>query len=447
MKIPAARRRLPPRAPNRRLRSVNGRGHTPASQTRKGGRAILRRLSPPVPRTSPAGAADDHPSSPAAFIRRAAGLLAIGTGSMVLAGWALDIDVLKGAGHSITMKPNAATGLIACGISLLCGAVATGWRRSLATLTGALAGTIGSLTLSQHLVGWNLGIDELIAREAPGAASTASPGRMGPNASLSLTLAGISLLSLQRTSARAARRAQALGFCMTVLAAIALVGYVYGAQELYSATRYTGIAWPTAVALLAVGLGILAARPDTGPVSVLISDGPGGVMARRILMPAVLLPVTLGYVRKLGEAAQLYDSGLGGALLAVTVSSVLALAVWRSALQLDDSARAREAAQRERDELLVRERAAREDAERAGRVKDQFLATLSHELRTPLNAIVGWSDILRTAPLDADRRAHAHEVVARNSRALITLVEDLLDVSRIVSGRLRIRQQSVEFLV
>ena len=94
----------------------------------------------------------------------------------------------------------------------------------------------------------------------------------------------------------------------------------------------------------------------------------------------------------------------------------------------------------------MRERAAREDAERAGRVKDQFLATLSHELRTPLNAIVGWSDILRTAPLDADRRAHAHEVVARNSRALITLVEDLLDVSRIVSGRLRIRQQSVEFL-
>ncbi len=163
-------------------------------------------------------------------------------------------------------------------------------------------------------------------------------------------------------------------------------------------------------------------------------------------MPAVLLPVTLGYIKQLGESGHLYDAGLGGALLAVTVSSVLALAVWRSALQLDDSARAREAAQRERDDLLVRERAAREEAERASHLKDQFLATLSHELRTPLNAIVGWSDMLRTAPLDADRRAHAHQVVARNSRALITLVEDLLDVSRIVSGRLRIRQQKLEFL-
>jgi signal transduction histidine kinase len=368
------------------------------------------------------------------------------TGALVLTGWMLDIEVLKGAGHSITMKPNAATGLIACGISLLCGAVAAGWARPLAMLTAALAGTIGSLTLSQHLVGWNLGIDELIAREAPGAASTASPGRMGPNGSLSLTLAGISLLSLQRHADRAARRAQVLGFCMTILAAIALVGYIYGAQQLYSATRYTGIAWPTAVALLTIAFGILAARPDTGPVSVLISDGPGGVMARRMLMPAVLLPVTLGYVKQLGESGHLYDPGLGGALLAVTVSSVLALAVWRSALQLDESARARESAQRERDDLLVRERAAREDAERASRVKDQFLATLSHELRTPLNAIVGWSDMLRTAPLDANRRAHAHDVVARNSRALITLVEDLLDVSRIVSGRLRIRQQKVEFL-
>ena len=368
-------------------------------------------------------------------------------GSLVLVGWLLEIEALKGAGHSITMKPNAAIGLIACGIALLngsCGGSYAGWRRLLTLASGSLVIVLGASTLFQHLTGWNLGIDELLFREAPGAIGTASPNRMGPNASLSLCLAGFAFLLLQHRSERAARRAQALAFCMTVLAAIALVGYIYGAQQLYSATRYTGIAWPTALALLTIAIGILASRADTGPVSVLLSDGPGGMMARRVLVPAILLPVTLGYLRKTGEAANLYDAGLGGALLAVSVAMILAVAIWRAALRLDESNRARELAQRERDELLVRERAARDNAERASLLKDQFLATLSHELRTPLNAIVGWADILRSAPVDAERRLRGVEVIARNGQVLATLVEDLLDVSRIVSGKLRIRRETVD---
>jgi signal transduction histidine kinase len=367
-------------------------------------------------------------------------------GTTVLTGWTFDVDVLKSAGHSITMKPNAAIGLIACGVSLLCGALASGIRRYIALASAFLAGLIGALTFSEHVVGWNLGIDELFFHEAPGAASTASPGRMGPNASLSLTLASIALISLQRNTDAAARRAQTLAFVIAGFTAIALVGYLYGAHILYSATRVTGIAWPTAVTLLLIAIGIIAARIETGPASVLISKGPGGIMARRILLPAVLLPVTLGYVRKFGEALQFYDPGLGGALLAVTVSMVLSLAVWRAARTLDDANSEREAAQLQRDELLVRERTAREEAEHASRLKDEFLATLSHELRTPLNAIIGWAEMLRTAPLDDERRHRALEVIGRNGRTLVTLVEDLLDVSRIMTGRLRLNRQELDFV-
>lgn len=380
----------------------------------------------------------------ASLLTRIAGLVAVCVGSTALLGWTFDLQVLKGAGHTITMKPNAAVGLIACGIALMCGAVARGWRSYVALASASLSAVIGALTFTQHVAGWNLGIDELLFHEAPGAASTASPGRMGPNASLSLTLAGVALVLLQQKAEAAARRAQAMAFCVAGFAAIALVGYIYGAHILYSATRITGIAWPTAGALLVIAIGILAARADTGPVSVLISRGPGGIMARRILLPAVLLPVTLGYVRKLGEAFEWYDTGLGGALLAVSVSMVLALAVWRAALRLDEANRNRELAELERDDLLVRERKAREEAERASHLKDEFLATLSHELRTPLNAIVGWAEMLRTGSLDADRRRHALDVIARNGRSLVTLVEDLLDVSRIVSGRLRLDPQALD---
>ena len=98
----------------------------------------------------------------------------------------------------------------------------------------------------------------------------------------------------------------------------------------------------------------------------------------------------------------------------------------------------RQQLQRERDQLLVREQHARQEAERANTAKDQFLATLSHELRTPLNSIMGWASMLRHQQLDADRVAHGLVVIERNARAQAQLINDLLDVSRIVSGKLEL---------
>ena len=80
----------------------------------------------------------------------------------------------------------------------------------------------------------------------------------------------------------------------------------------------------------------------------------------------------------------------------------------------------------------------------ADRVKDEFLATLSHELRTPLNAIVGYARLLRDGAVPSDRAAQAIEIVERNAAALTQLVEDLLDVSRVISGRVRLNVQAVD---
>jgi signal transduction histidine kinase/DNA-binding response OmpR family regulator len=104
----------------------------------------------------------------------------------------------------------------------------------------------------------------------------------------------------------------------------------------------------------------------------------------------------------------------------------------------------RKQAEEERAEMLVREQAARAEAESANRTKDEFLATLSHELRTPLTAILGWSHLLRMNKLREPQFVHALETIERNARSQSQLIDDLLDVSRIVTGKLQIEFSFVD---
>jgi PAS domain S-box-containing protein len=105
---------------------------------------------------------------------------------------------------------------------------------------------------------------------------------------------------------------------------------------------------------------------------------------------------------------------------------------------------ARKAIERERGELHARERAARAEAETANRAKDDFLTTLSHELRTPLNAVYGWAAILQSGQVDEATRAKAIDTIMRNSNTQVQLIDDLLDIGRIASGKLRLDVQGVE---
>jgi PAS domain S-box-containing protein len=97
-------------------------------------------------------------------------------------------------------------------------------------------------------------------------------------------------------------------------------------------------------------------------------------------------------------------------------------------------------------QLLIRERTARNDAEKANRLKDEFLATLSHELRTPLNAVIGWSRILKAGRLDNESAGHAIEVIERNAWAQKQIIEDILDVSRVITGKLQLHLGPVDLI-
>ena len=105
-----------------------------------------------------------------------------------------------------------------------------------------------------------------------------------------------------------------------------------------------------------------------------------------------------------------------------------------------------EASNRTKDELLMREQIIRAEAEGANRAKDEFLSILSHELRTPLNAILGWSAMLRQRTLSEDKVLRALETIERNAKSQAQLIEDILDISRIITGKLRLQVRPVNLV-
>jgi PAS domain S-box-containing protein len=111
-----------------------------------------------------------------------------------------------------------------------------------------------------------------------------------------------------------------------------------------------------------------------------------------------------------------------------------------SCVDIADQKRAEE----ERTQLLRREQHARQEAEAANRAKDEFLATLSHELRTPLSAILGWAQVMSGPRRDEATLAQAIESIERNARLQVQLIEDLLDLSRIVAGKVRLESRTVD---
>ncbi len=106
----------------------------------------------------------------------------------------------------------------------------------------------------------------------------------------------------------------------------------------------------------------------------------------------------------------------------------------------------RKLSEQEREQLLAREQAARAEAEAANRMKDEFLGTLSHELRTPLNAMLGWTQLLKSRKFDETTTERALETIDRNTKSLAQLIEDVLDVSRIIRGTLHLNTHPVELI-
>ena len=391
-------------------------------------------------------------------ISTVASMIVLAVGVTVLIGWIFNVTLLKSILPGlVTMKANTAAAFALIGISLwllqlssLPARLPQGeregkWKRRIANVFALFVVLVGMFTLIEYLSGWNLGIDQLLFKEAPGAVQTTFPGRMAANTALNFLITGLALLLLDVETRRGHPPAQYLILIEGALALLALVGYVYGISTLYGGiASLTAMALHTATAFLVVCIGVLCARPERGPMALFTSADLGGMIARRLFFVAVGFPILLGLVVIAGVKAGLYDPAFESALYTLLVITVFLFAVLAAARSLDridaERKRAEDAVNRLNEDL---DRRATE-LEAANKELEAFSYSVSHDLRAPLRAIDGFSRILMEeyAPQLAPEAQRYLKLVRDNTRQMGNLVDDLLAFSRL--SRQPLRKQSVK---
>ncbi len=198
---------------------------------------------------------------------------------------------------------------------------------------------LGGLTLSEYILGTDLGIDLLLFRETVQGVARQIPGRPAPMTALCFLMTGLAIRLLDAQTARGRRPAQFLALTVGGIASMALLGYVYQEEALFASERglpffplFTPVAVHTAFTFLMLSLGILCARPDRGLMLLATGDDAGSFMARRLLPAALLIPAAVGGLRILGERLGLYGTTGGAAILVVTTTLILlSVIAWNAA--------------------------------------------------------------------------------------------------------------------
>jgi PAS domain S-box-containing protein len=263
---------------------------------------------------------------------------ATGTAALALVGWQFDVPSLRSSLPGQTsMNPVTAVSLILASAALW--AERESGAKWFVHLCAFVVTAIGSLKLFSMLTGFGLPLDQALF---PGKlAALSPPNRMAPNTALALTLLGGGLLALGSRARRARWLAQPLFLATLATSLLAMSGYLFGARPLYGIASFIPMAANTAFALLLLAAGALLAQPDSGVCRLLWSQSPGGVMVRRLLPAAIVVPVVLGWLRIHGQRRGLYDLEIGAAFNALVIVGILVGLVWLTGRSLDAADRDR----------------------------------------------------------------------------------------------------------
>lgn len=237
-----------------------------------------------------------------ALFARLASAISIAIPAAVLSGWEFNIDWLKSLlPHLVTMKPVTAVSFLSCGISLGLhlyankhdnnpGRIARIVARSIPLAAVACGGgtLVGEFTQRDYF------FEEILFHRALLASGVLHPGRMSVASAVGFVVLGFALMFFESETARRARLWQPLSLAVMIFAMIQFLGYLYGASDLYRTFGQNPMAVHTAFLFLVLSLGMFAARCDRGWMEVFTSPLPGGVIARRILPAAILLPLLIG---------------------------------------------------------------------------------------------------------------------------------------------------------
>ncbi len=304
-------------------------------------------------------------------------------GAVVLVGWALQIQMLREILPGLaTMKPDTATGMLLLGVAMAVLARPRrmpGWAVIGARATAWLVVAFFATTLLEYAITRDFGINTVVLRLL-GRGEEALTGRGGggerwaplmapaPATIAGLMLAGLSLALLDARPRWRIRPSEILGASAGMIGMVAVLGYVFGVQELYHFGLYFSTALHTAICLVTLGLAVLLSRAERGAMSVIISGNEGGVLARRLVPLAGLAPLALAAIALVGHRMGWYGPGVAIALLGVSSAVVLAAGALVTAASLNRSDAARRAVESRQSMMM---------AELDHRVKNNLAAVLS----------------------------------------------------------------------
>jgi PAS domain S-box-containing protein len=264
-------------------------------------------------------------------------------GAAALLGWILNNEILKRI-HPllVTMKANTAVCLMlsAFAIFLLHDKSASNLKCRLAQVCAGIVAAVGLITLSQHLFGWNAGIDQLLFEESKEEAGLSFQGRMGVAGSLNFSLLGPALLLLNSRSAKWFRLCNIFVLMVVAITLLVFLYYFYGIERDERIAIYFTIALHTVVAFICLCAAVLLVRPERGLVRALLGDSPGSIVARR-MWPVVLLVILLGWIRTIAIRDAWFGHGFATALFTLTFLCVLASLIWWTAVSLNRTDRER----------------------------------------------------------------------------------------------------------
>ena len=293
----------------------------------------------------------------------------IAIGLSVLLGWWFDSVMLKSVlPGAIAMKPNTAVALGFGALSLLFFTRPTAdskpLLRKLSLAFAVMAVTIGALTLSEYVIGMNLGIDELLFRDsARGTVAGYSAGRMAPISAFNFICLGAALLLLHRP--KYTLHAQGLTACAACTSLLAIIGYVFGVEALYRSGHFSAIAMNTAFAFLALCTGLWSATTDVGVLRIVTGSGTSGLLLRRFGLAALVLPLLSSWLQLQSAHYAWFEHDLGAALFALINVVTFSLLIWFSADSLHKS---------ERKEAVVQEHLRAAHLELEDRVRERTSA-------------------------------------------------------------------------
>jgi two-component system, sensor histidine kinase and response regulator len=358
------------------------------------------------------------------FVPMAASVAAIGLGLFMLAARALDWFASPGV---VSENPLSAVAFALAGAALWL----SGADSRLTGETGALARLRTRLASARWICAAIAALTGLLQLAVRGGMF----GAVSPSVGVNLFLTGLALLVLDVKTRHGERPAEFLAALVALVSMLTIVDHAYGINSLRGVGLLQPMPWDSALIFLLLALGMLFARTHGGLMAIMTSDTVGGVLARRLLPAAILVPAVLGWLRLSGARGGLYDLESSTALFAVCTMLFLAMLVWWNAKLLH-----RADAERMRAEAELQQ--AKDEAERANNTKSEFLSRTSHELRTPMNAILGFAQLLEMDKLDASQRDDVRHIL-KSGNHLLDLINQMLDIACIGDSHLNLAIEPV----